>query len=130
MQIKKSAGFTLIELMIVVAIIGIIAAIAYPSYQDQVRKSKRTDGHSKIMDAMARQERYYSENNTYTDDMTDLGYDADPVDSDEGHYKIDGAACAGKTIAQCVILTADAQGGQETDGDLTLDSTNAKTGNW
>jgi len=129
MRRKKSTGFTLIELMIVVAIIGIIAAIAYPSYQDQVRKSKRTDGHSKIMDAMARQERYFSENNTYTDDMTDLGYAADPVDSDDGHYKIDGAAC-GAGIAQCVKLTATAQGGQATDGDLTLDSTNVKTGNW
>ena len=50
MSRKKSTGFTLIELMIVVAIIGIIAAIAYPSYQDQVRKAKRSDGTSKIMD--------------------------------------------------------------------------------
>ena len=129
MEIKKSAGFTLIELMIVVAIIGIIAAFAYPNYQDQVTKSKRTDGHSKIMDAMARQERYFSENNTYTNDMTDLGYAADPVDSDDGHYKIGGAACGGG-IDQCVKLTATAQGGQASDGDLTLDSTNAKTGNW
>lgn len=130
MSRKKSTGFTLIELMIVVAIIGIIAAIAYPSYQDQVRKAKRADGTSKLMDAMARQERYFSENNTYTDDMNDLGYAADPVDSDEGHYKIDGAACTGSTLAQCVKLTATAQGGQATDGNLTLDSTNAKTGNW
>ncbi len=126
---KKSTGFTLIELMIVVAIIGIIAAIAYPSYQDQVRKSKRTDGHTKIMDAMARQERFFSENNTYTTDMTALGYATDPVDSDNGHYEISGAACDGD-IAQCVKLTATAQGGQASDGDLTLDSTNAKTGNW
>lgn len=130
MNRKKSTGFTLVELMIVVAIIGIIAAVAYPSYQDQVRKSKRTDGHSKVMDAMARQERYFSENNTYTADMTDLGYTADPVDSDNKHYKIDGAACASKTIAQCVKLTATAQGGQASDGDLTLDSTNTKTGHW
>lgn len=129
MSKTKSAGFTLLELMIVVAIVGIIAAVAYPSYQDQVRKSKRADGHSKILDAMARQERFFSENNTYTDDMTDLGYANDPVDSDNGHYTIDGAACGGG-IAQCVNLTADAQGGQEVDGDLTLDSTNVKTGKW
>ncbi|HHJ80720.1 MAG TPA: prepilin-type N-terminal cleavage/methylation domain-containing protein [Candidatus Tenderia electrophaga] len=130
MNRKKSTGFTLVELMIVVAIIGIIAAIAYPSYQDQVRKSKRTDGHSKVMDAMARQERYFSENNTYTADMTALGYASDPVYSDNKHYKIDGAACSGKTLAQCVKITATAQGGQASDGDLTLDSTNVKTGNW
>lgn len=126
----KSAGFTLIELMIVVAIVGIIAAVAYPAYQDQVRKAKRSDGQAKILDAMARQERYFSENNTYTVTMTNLGYAADPVPSDEGHYNIDGVACTGKTIAQCVILTADAQGSQADDGDLTLDSTNTKTGNW
>ncbi len=130
MEIKKSAGFTLIELMIVVAIVGIIAAIAFPSYQDQVRKAKRSDGQSKIMDAMARQERFFTENNTYTADMTALGYAADPAPSDDGHYLIDGAACATKTIAQCVILTATAQGGQATDGNLTLNSTNDKTGNW
>ncbi len=130
MSKTKLAGFSLVELMIVVAIIGIIVAIAYPSYQDQVRKSKRTDGHSTILDVMARQERYFSENNTYTTNMKKLGYTADPVVSDNGHYKVDGVACAGNTIAQCVKLTADAQGEQASDGDLTLDSTNAKTGRW
>ena len=130
MKTNKSAGFTLIELMITVVIIGIIVAVAMPSYLEQMLKAKRSDGHSKIMDTMARQERFFTENNSYTLDMTALGYAADPVDSDEGHYKVDGAACAGSTIAQCVILTATAQGAQADDGNLTINSRNEKTGNW
>ncbi|MCP4091353.1 MAG: prepilin-type N-terminal cleavage/methylation domain-containing protein, partial [Gammaproteobacteria bacterium] len=45
----KSRGFTLIELMIVVAIVGILAAIAYPSYQEQVRKSRRADANGALL---------------------------------------------------------------------------------
>ena len=127
MNIKKNAGFTLVELMIVVAIIGIIAAFAYPAYQDQVRKAKRTDGQSKLLDAMARQERWYTENNTYTTDMADLyGAGNDPVASDDGNYNIDGAACASKTIAQCVTLTATPTFTDTLCGNLTYDSTNDK----
>jgi type IV pilus assembly protein PilE len=126
MNKTKSTGFTLIELMIVVAIIGIIAAIAYPSYMDQVTKAKRSDGQSKLLDAMARQERYYSENNTYTVTMTDLGYAANPVPSDEGHYNIAGAACGGG-ITQCVVLTATPTFTDALCGNLTYNSTNTKT---
>lgn len=123
---RYSAGFTLTELMIVVAIIGIIAAFAYPSYQDQVRKVKRSDGQSKLLDAMARQERFFTENNAYTDDMSDLyGPDNDPLESDEGHYSISGAACDGE-ITQCVILTAEPVFEDTLCGDLTYNSTGTK----
>jgi type IV pilus assembly protein PilE len=64
------SGITLIELMIVVAIIAIITAVAYPSYQDHIRKARRIEGKSALLRAMQLQERAYTANQTY---QTDLG---------------------------------------------------------
>ena len=56
---KKTAGFTLIELMIVVAIIGIVAAIAYPSYSQYILRSHRSEGMTFLAQAVANQERFF-----------------------------------------------------------------------
>ncbi len=61
-------GFTLIELMIAVAVIGILAAIAYPSYQDSIRKSRRADAKATLLQAAQWMERFYTENNRYDQD--------------------------------------------------------------
>ena len=66
MRVQHAPGFTLIELMITVAVVGILAAIAYPSYQDSIRKSRRADAKSALLDAAHRQERFFTENNQYT----------------------------------------------------------------
>ena len=58
-------GFTLIELMVAIAIIGILAAIAFPSYQDSVRKSKRAEGKAALLDLQNRLERYFIDRNSY-----------------------------------------------------------------
>ena len=59
------AGFTLIELMITVAIVGILAAIAYPSYQDSVRKGKRAEGRTALIDFLQQQERFLTQTGSY-----------------------------------------------------------------
>lgn len=71
---KGDCGFTLIELMIVVAIVGILTAIAYPAYSQYFLKARRTDARNAVLDLASRQERFYSVNNTYSSSPAALGY--------------------------------------------------------
>jgi len=67
-------GVTLMELMIVVVVIGILTAIAYPSYRQYVAKAKRNEAKAALLQISTMQERFYLQNNTYTADMTALGF--------------------------------------------------------
>lgn len=126
----RSRGFTLIELMISVAIVAILAAIAYPSYTRHVMKAHRSTGQGKLLEIMQAQERYFTTHGTYTTALkTDLGYDNDPVSADGGWYTVGAAACSGSTISQCLLLTATPQKSQTADttcGKLTLSSRGQK----
>lgn len=87
-------GFTLIEMMIVVAIVGLLAAIAYPNYTDYLSKSRRSEAKTLLMDIAARQEQYFLDNRSYTNDFTDLpnltaqAVAAGSVTSENGYYVV------------------------------------------
>ena len=108
-------GFSLIELMVVVVIAGILATIAYPSYQFAVRKTKRAEGRAALMQIMQQQERYYSHATTYVSFSADASepeqkrfkwYSGDSPASSS--YEITATACENDNdaIENCVLLTA------------------------
>ncbi len=125
-------GFTLIELMIVIVIIGILFAIALPSYQASVLRGHRADAQGILMDISAREERFMAQNNTYTTDISAAtGLNMGTTTSNNGYYNLSVAACGGGSIATCYLLTATATGGQATDTDcatITLSSTGVTSG--
>ena len=71
---KYLRGVTLMELLIVIVIIGVLAAIAYPSYRQYVAKAKRNEAKAALLQIATMQERFYLQNRTYTADMTKLGF--------------------------------------------------------
>lgn len=132
---KKTFGFTLIELMIAVAIVGIIAAIALPSYQASVRKSNRAEAKTELVDIAQRLQRCYTLyaafNNAACGVYSDLT-DADNYTTRGGqYYRITiGVPASGDPAATTYRLTAaaiKAPQTQDTDcGSFTLDYTGAK----
>ena len=89
MQMRRTMrGVTLMELMIVVTIIGILAAIAYPNYREFVARAKRTEARAALLKIATNQEKYYLQNNIFTTDLTVLGFNASPYTTDSGTYSV------------------------------------------
>jgi type IV pilus assembly protein PilE len=116
-------GFTLIELMIVMVIIGVLAAIAYPSYQSHLQKSRRVDAQTAMLELAQYMERYYTTNGSYTGAA--LPFTASPKDDATKYYALSLSAQA----ANSYTLSGAPSGTQATDscGTLTLNHTGAKT---
>ncbi|MFK8398111.1 type IV pilin protein [Pseudomonas sp. BGr12] len=121
----SSRGFTLIELMVVVAIVAILAAIAYPSYQQYVIRGKRSAAQAQMMDIANRQQQYLLANRAYASKSAlESGGYALPSEV-SGNYSYD--ITVGSGTPPTFTITFTPSGGQASDGNLTLASDGTRT---
>ena len=124
---NKAGGFSLIELMIVVAILAIIVAVALPSYQNQIKKTRRATAKADLVELASFMQRFYSENYKFDQDKggtaVSLPYNQSPKDGTSKSYTI----ALAKT-AVSYTLTATPSGAQvgDTCGNLTITHTGVK----
>lgn len=126
---KNSPGFTLIELMITVVILGILAAIAYPSYQSYSRKARRSDGQALALESAVLQEDFFTRNLRYATTISALN--GASTFSAEGYYQVTtGVGGSGTNTTFIVTVTPVAGDKQEHDTctQMTLNNTNTKDG--
>ena len=121
MNRSKIAGFTLVELMIAAAIIVVLAAIAFPAYQAQVEKSRRTEARAALSDIQLAQERFFTVNGSYTNNFTQLGLTAGDYTSITSNAVVTRQSYYGigfdSATATTFVANAVAQGGQAGDDD-------------
>lgn len=118
-------GFTLIELMVTVAIVGILAAIAYPSYQNYMIKSRRASAQAHLMDIAQRQQQYLLDVRGYAADLATLNVTTPSNVST--NYTITIATPAGPPPTFTITATPIAGTPQATDGPLSINNTGVKT---
>jgi len=122
--VKKARGFTLLEIMVVVAIIGILSAIAIPSYQSHLRKGRRADAQSYMMQLANLEQQYLLDARAYLVGASAANTLAATPTTVSTYYTVTIAAGANNPS---FVITATPQGTQVSDGTLTLDDTGAKT---
>jgi len=137
-RVRGGRGFTLIELMITLAVVAILAAIAYPTYQDSVRKSRRADAKSVLLNAAQWMERFYTENNRYDQNRAGTavslpaGLTQAPIEGGTKYYNISMTDCAGAaqvTADSFTLRAAPIAGSPQVNdrcGALTLTSTGVR----
>jgi len=131
---KLQKGFTLIELLIAVAIVGILAAVAYPSYMDSVTRSRRADAQAALIGFAQAMERHYTTTGGYTGAGTTGGNTGaptifstkSPIDGTDTYYNLTISSVAVSTYT----ILATPTGAQAGDGNIQLTSTGARSGNW
>jgi type IV pilus assembly protein PilE len=119
----SSRGFTLVELMVTIMVVAILAAIAIPSYSSQIRKSRRTEARNALLDAAAREERFFATHNLYTQTATDLGYAAFPATVGSSYYTLN-VTCNDKSCTTGFTATALPTGMQQKDTACTAFTVN------
>lgn len=156
---RRSAGFTLVELMVTVAIATILVTVATASYNTYVRKSHRTDAKTALLDLAGREEQFYSTTNTYSGTPSDLGYGASgatfPMTVGSGYYQVNvsfcnptpGNLCSGSNVStftvsatayttdqqqdsQCLYFSVDNTGKQFSSNNLSGSGTDTTTTCW
>jgi type IV pilus assembly protein PilE len=129
---QKMRGVTLLELMIVVVIIGIMAAIAYPNYRDFAARAKRNEAKAILLEIAQNQERFYLQNSTYGT-LSQLGYAGDTITTDTGSYQVTISPppdasnfnaiatfqLGGSEAGKCLTFTVDGRGSQTSGPDTT-----------
>lgn len=121
--LRRARGFTLIEMMIVVAIVGIVTAIAYPSYRSHVFKGKRAEGRQALMDTLMQQERVIGQTGSYVAFTAGQTGTLFRTVSQSGGYQIKAEVCDASTaLNSCVLLTAIPVVADPDAGNLTLSS--------
>ena len=121
----KLSGFTLIELMITVAIVAIIAAVAIPSYTSYVDRGKRAEARTALLDIAARQERYYSNNRQYADQLSKLRMSG--TKSENGYYTLQVTLPSGSNDQDFDATATPSGWTDDKCGVLGIDETGAKT---
>lgn len=126
---NKHLGFTLVELLVTVAIIGILISVVYPSYQDNIRKTRRAEAQGDLLELVSFMERYYTENNRYRTGgggAPTLPFTQSPR-TGTAYYQITLNNLTDTTFR--IDATAQTTGGQNNDtcGTMTIADTGART---
>lgn len=124
----RTLGFTLIELMIVVAVIAVLAGIAFPSYRNYILKGNRASAQAFLMDAAQRQAQYFLDNRSYAPDVATLFGSASLIPADVNkNYQITIATAVGPPPTFSMVATP--QGSQATNDEqaMTITQSGAKT---